>query len=251
MGVDATPPHETDSADHHPPMTRSQTKTKKSASTSQTSAPDRATRNRARRMYRKLESQYPDARCALDYENPYQLLVATILSAQCTDAQVNRITPALFERYPTPAELAAAEPAELESMIRSSGFYRNKAKALKQAATGLVENFDAQVPDTMHDLLSLRGVARKTANVVLGNAFGIEEGVVVDTHVKRLSRRMGLTRQTDPGKIEKDLMALFTRNSWTMLAHLLIRHGREVCGARKPQCEQCVVSRDCPKIGVG
>jgi len=205
---------------------------------------------RARAIYRKLLQTYPEATCALRHRNPYELLVATVLSAQCTDERVNKVTPALFRKYPTPAHLARAVPAELEAAIRSTGFYRNKSKALRSAATDIVEKHGGQVPDTMEALTALHGVARKTANVVLGNAFGKNEGVVVDTHVLRLSRRMGLTTEKDPNKVERELMALFPRRHWAMLAHLLIWHGRRICQARKPACAQCSVNALCPKVGV-
>jgi endonuclease-3 len=204
----------------------------------------------AEEVYARLRAAYPDAACALHHRNPFELLVATILSAQCTDVRVNMVTPALFARYPGPRQFAAAEIPEVEQAIRSTGFYHNKAKAIVGASKLLVEKFGAQVPQTMEELLELPGVARKTANVVLGNAFGKNEGVVVDTHVARLSGRLGLSRQKDPVKIERDLAALFPRDQWTMLAHLLIFHGRRVCAARRPACERCVLSALCSKIGV-
>ncbi len=207
-------------------------------------------RRRAQRVYRALARACPDARCALDHRNPYELLVATILSAQCTDVRVNMVTPDLFQRYPNPKALADAKPAELESLIRSTGFYRNKAKALRGAAHAITEQHGGRVPDTMDELIALPGVARKTANVVLGNAFGKNIGVVVDTHVARLSKRLGFTEHTDARKIERDLMDLFPRRNWTMLSHLLIFHGRQVCQARKPRCDDCPVLKDCPQIGV-
>ncbi len=212
---------------------------------------DAATKKRrAGRVYRKLLETYPDATCALHHRNAFELLIATILSAQCTDARVNMVTPTLFARFPTPQAMAEADQTELETIIRSTGFYRNKAKSIKGAAQAIVEKFGGKVPQTMEELLHLPGVARKTANVVLGNAFDKNEGVVVDTHVGRLSNRLGFTSHKDPKKIEQDLMALFPRKSWTMLAHLLIYHGRQVCIARKPRCEVCPVNRDCPKVGV-
>jgi endonuclease-3 len=205
---------------------------------------------RAGRLLAALRKAHPGASCALLHRNPFELLVATILSAQCTDERVNKVTPALFARYPTPRRMADAGPAELEALIKSTGFFRNKAKALREASRGIVESFDGEVPRTMDQLLTLRGVARKTANVVLGTAFGINEGVVVDTHVQRLSRRMGLTREQNPERIERDLMALFPRRHWTELAHLLIWHGRRVCPARKPRCPECTLRPLCPRIGV-
>lgn len=207
-------------------------------------------KRRARRLYRGLQTLYPDAQCELDHRNAYELLVATILSAQCTDARVNQVTPALFARFPTPAALAEAEPGEVEQMIRSTGFYRNKAKALLASSRDIVSRHGGAVPDSMDALLTLHGVARKTANVVLGDAFQKNEGVVVDTHVKRLVRRMGLTDHTQPERVETDLMALFPRATWRLLSHLLIWHGRRVCGARKPDCAHCGVRPHCPRVGV-
>lgn len=209
-----------------------------------------ATRQRAEALYRAMRQLYPQARCALHHTNPFQLLVATILSAQCTDVRVNMVTPRLFARYPTPQAMAAASLQELQQQIRSTGFFRNKAQSLKQSSEMLVRDFGGRVPDSMEELLKLPGVARKTANVVLGNAFGKNEGVVVDTHVARVSARLGLTRHADPVKIERDLMALFPQRQWTMLAHLLIGHGRAICVARKPRCEVCPVLKLCPRVGV-
>ena len=207
-------------------------------------------KDRAPEIYRRLSKEYPDARCALDHRNPYELLVATILSAQCTDKRVNMVTPALFEKYPHASALAVANPDELQEMIKSTGFFRNKSKSLLGMATTVTEQHDGDVPHTMEQLVRLPGVGRKTANVVLGNAFDQNEGVVVDTHVSRLSNRLAFTRETDPVKIESDLMRLFPRKQWTMLAHLLISHGREICDARRPRCEQCVVSDLCPSSRV-
>ena len=210
----------------------------------------RPTPERAREIYDRLAEHYPDAHCALDYKSPYQLLVATILSAQCTDKRVNMVTPALFKRYRTPASMAGANPAELEDMIKSTGFYRNKAKSLLGMSRALVDRHRGQVPDELQELVALPGVGRKTANVVLGNAFGKNEGVVVDTHVGRVSQRLGLTRETDPVKIEQDLMRLFPSERWTMLAHLLIEHGRRICVARRPKCEECFLNDICPSSRV-
>lgn len=207
-------------------------------------------RQRARRVYGELSKIYPDAKCALHYRDAYQLLLATILSAQCTDTRVNMVTPELFKKYPTPAKMAKASSIAIEEAIRSTGFYRNKAKSLIGSSRLLVQKHHGEVPDTMEQLIQLPGVARKTANVVLGNAFGKNEGVVVDTHVGRLSRRLGLSSHTDPNKVEQDLMALFPRDNWAILAHLLILHGRAVCGARKPRCDRCTLAKMCPKIGV-
>ena len=182
----------------------------------------------------------------MTFENPFQLLIATILSAQCTDKRVNMVTPALFAAYPTPQSLAAARQEDVEEIVRTTGFFRNKAKSIIGMATALVERHDGRVPDTMDDLVQLPGVGRKTANVILGNAFGRNEGVVVDTHVTRLANRLGLTTTSDAVKIEQDLMPLFPREQWTMLAHLLIEHGRRICDARKPRCVECVLSDICP-----
>lgn len=209
-------------------------------------------RLRADEIYKRLQKLYPDAHCALEHADAFQLIIATILSAQCTDDRVNMVTPILFARFPTPQAMAQADIAELEQIVRSTGFYRNKAKSIKECARGITERFGGQVPRTMDELLSLRGVARKTANVVLGNAYGINEGIVVDTHVGRLSHRMGLTKHGDKEavKIEQDLIKLFDRDRWTMLAHLLIFHGRQVCAARKPACDRCPLSDICPRAGL-
>jgi endonuclease-3 len=207
-------------------------------------------KERAPQIYALLQRQYPDAECALDHRNPYELLVATILSAQCTDARVNMVTPALFAKYPTPESMSVAPPSDLEDMIRSTGFFRNKTKSLLGMSNAVVEKHAGQVPASMDALVKLPGVGRKTANVVLGNAFGTNEGVVVDTHVSRLSQRLQLSRQSDPVKIEQDLIGLFPRDRWTMLSHLLISHGREICDARKPECERCVVNHLCPSSRV-
>jgi endonuclease-3 len=205
---------------------------------------------RAPEIYRRLAAEYPDAKCALDHRNPYELIVATILSAQCTDKRVNIVTPALFEKYPDAAALAIADPEALQEMIKSTGFFRNKTKSLLGMAHVVSATHGGVVPATMEELVKLPGVGRKTANVVLGNAFGRDEGVVVDTHVSRLSQRLALSRESEPVKIEQDLMALFPREQWTMLAHLLISHGREICDARKPLCERCVVNDLCPSSRV-
>jgi len=207
-------------------------------------------KQRAPVVFERLHDAYPDAHCALDFRNPYELLVATILSAQCTDKRVNLTTPALFARYPAPEALAAAKPEELEQMIKSTGFFRSKTKSLIGMATAVSERFSGRVPDTMEELVTLPGVGRKTANVILGNAYGRNDGVVVDTHVTRLSERLGFTRQTDAVKIEQDLVKLFPREHWTLLAHLLIEHGRQVCVARTPKCEQCVLNDLCPSSRV-
>ncbi len=205
-----------------------------------------AERERLGAVTTALLAAYPDADCALSHEAPHELLVATILSAQCTDERVNMVTPALFDRFPTTAALAAAPLPELERLIHSTGFFRNKAKNLQGAMRGVVERFGGAVPRTMEDLLTLPGVARKTANVVLGTAFGIADGIVVDTHVTRLANRLGYTRQQDPVKIERDLVDVVPRESWIAFSHTLILHGRQVCDARKPACERCVVRALCP-----
>jgi endonuclease-3 len=194
----------------------------------------------------RLKSEYPGAKTALDWKNPLELLVATILSAQTTDVRVNAVTPTLFAKYPTAADYAAADPTELEEDIRPTGFFRNKAKSLRGMARALVDDHGGEVPRTMEDLVALPGVGRKTANVVLGNAFSIDEGVVVDTHVRRLSNRLGFTTHNDPEKIERDLMQTVPKRDWTVFSHLLILHGRSVCKARKPACSDCVVNDLCP-----
>jgi endonuclease-3 len=205
---------------------------------------------RAAEIFARLAAEYPGARCELDYRTPYQLLVATILSAQCTDVRVNLVTPAFFARYPTPRALARAEREDVEELIRSTGFFRNKAKSLIGMAQALTERHGGEVPREMAALRELPGVGRKTANVILGNAYGINEGVTVDTHVTRLAGRLRLSRQPTPEKIEQDLMKLFPRSDWTLLSHLLIWHGRRVCLARRPRCEACVVNELCPSARV-
>ena len=203
-------------------------------------------RERVAQLVETLPEVYPGAHCELDFKTPLQLLIATILSAQCTDNRVNMVTPRLFARYKTAAEFAAVPQETLEEAIRSTGFFRNKAKSIRAAAAAIAEQHGGKVPDTMEALHALPGVGRKTANVVLGNAFGKDEGVVVDTHVARLSQRLGLTKQTDAEKIEADLMKLVPRQHWTMWSHWLIWHGRRRCFARKPDCHQCEVLRLCP-----
>ena len=198
----------------------------------------------------RLKRQYPDARTELDYETPLQLAVATILSAQCTDKRVNMVTPLLFQTFPTAAALADAPPEKLEEIIKSTGFFRNKTKSLIGLGKALVERHNGEIPDSMEELVKLPGIGRKTANVILGNAFMKNEGIVVDTHVARVSYRLGLTRETDPVKIEQDLMPLFPREDWALLSHLLIFHGRRVCEARKPKCEICVLNDICPSSRV-
>jgi endonuclease-3 len=198
----------------------------------------------------RLAKHDPHPRCALDHANPYELLAATILSAQCTDVRVNLVTPALFARYPAPGDLAAAEQEDVEELVRTTGFFRNKAKNLIGMARGLVERHDSQVPEGMDDLLELPGVARKTANVVRGECFGLADGVVVDTHVNRISKRLGFSREDDPVKVERDLMALIPPEDWIVFSHRIIRLGRTFCPARKPRCEECPLSGPCPRRGV-
>lgn len=209
-----------------------------------------ARRERAAEIVRRLHAEYPDARCSLDHTNAYELLTATILSAQCTDERVNMVTPALFRRYPAPAQLAAAPQEDVEELIRSTGFFRNKARSLLGMAAAVVDRHAGEVPPRMADLVALPGVGRKTANVVLGNAFGISEGVVVDTHVRRLSNRLRLSTQDDPEKIEQDLMKVVDRAEWTDMSHLFIYHGRAVCRAPTPRCEVCVLADICPSSRV-
>ncbi len=204
----------------------------------------------AAEIERRLLVEYPDAHCELDFATPLQLLEATILSAQCTDKRVNMVTPELFKRYPSAAALADANMDELETVIRSTGFYRNKAKSLVGMAQALVDDHGGEVPRTMAELIKLPGVGRKTANVILGNAFGLNEGIVVDTHVARLATRFGFTDETDPVKVEKALLPLFPKDSWTKFSHLLIWHGRRTCDARKPRCEGCSLRDICPSADV-
>jgi endonuclease III len=201
---------------------------------------------RAPAILERLERAYPEAKCALDHRNAFELLVATILSAQTTDVRVNMVTPALFARYPDAAALARARQTDVEKIIQSTGFFRNKARSIIGMAQALVADHNGRVPSAMDQLVSLPGVGRKTANVVLGNAFGVNEGVVVDTHVARLSKLLGLTRHGDPAKIERALMQLFPRDDWALLSHLLIFHGRRVCIARRPKCGECVLADLCP-----
>jgi endonuclease-3 len=205
---------------------------------------------RTKKIIASLKQVYPDAHCELNHSNPLELLIATILSAQCTDKRVNLVTPELFKKYPSAAAFAAAPLADLERAIQSTGFFRNKAKAIKTACQAIAEKHGGQVPRTMEELLTLGGVGRKTANVVLGNAFGVNTGVVVDTHVARLANRLGLTKQTAPEKIETELMQLVPKAEWTLFSHLLIWHGRRRCYARNPDCANCEIRPLCPRIGV-
>lgn len=201
-------------------------------------------------IWRTLKKTYPDARCELDYRNPYELLVATILSAQCTDRRVNAVTPALFARYPDARTMAAANRADVEQIIASTGFFRNKATNILGMAAKVCEVHDGEVPDTLDELVKLPGVGRKTANVVLGNAFGVP-GLTIDTHFGRLARRFSWSAEQDPVKVERDVMALFKPKDWTMLSHVLIWHGRRICHARKPACGACPIAKLCPSFGEG
>jgi endonuclease III len=210
----------------------------------------KARAERAQKVYELLAAEYRDAHCELDFENAFQLAVATILSAQTTDQRVNSVTPALFKAYPDAKALASAGQTDVEEIIRSTGFFRNKAKSIIGFARGLMAEHGGKVPASMKELAALPGVGRKTASVILGNAFGIAEGVVVDTHVTRLATLLGFTREKTAEKIERDLMELFDRDRWTLLSHLLIWHGRRVCIARRPKCEECAVSHLCPSSRV-
>jgi len=205
---------------------------------------------RARRINRELAALYPDAHCELDFSNPFQLLVATVLSAQTTDVRVNLTTPALFAKYPTPEDLAAANPEDIETILKPTGFFRAKTKSVIGLSAAIRDRFGGEVPGRMADLVTLPGVGRKTANVVLGNAFGLP-GITVDTHFARLSRRFGWTSQSDPDKIEQEVGALLPKSEWTMLSHRLIWHGRRVCFARKPACGACGIAALCPSFGLG
>lgn len=207
-------------------------------------------KERAKEIYDRLSQRYPSPEPALLWSNPWELLVATALSAQCTDERVNMVTPVFFERWPEIQDAAHADVAEIEEVVRSTGFFRNKAKNVKAAATRIMEVYDGAVPQTMAELITLGGVARKTASIVLSNAFGINEGIAVDTHVKRLAFRLGLTTKTDPIQIEKDLMPLYPKEAWGDINHYLVFYGREICPARKPKCDECDLNDICPKKGV-
>jgi endonuclease III len=209
-----------------------------------------STKQRANEILLRLKQLYPDATCSLDYETPVQLLVATILSAQCTDERVNKVTPELFRQFPDAAAIAAADPAEIEFLVKSTGFFRNKAKNIHAACCLIMQEYGGEVPQGFTDLLKLPGVARKTANVVSANAFGINMGVTVDTHVKRLSYRLGLTQYTDPVRIERDLMTLLPQPDWENWSIRLIYHGRAVCNARKPSCDRCQLADLCPSAAL-
>jgi endonuclease-3 len=217
---------------------------------SQRASRDDDRKQRARKIARQLAKTYGGAECALKHDNPFQLLVATILSAQCTDERVNLVTPALFARYPTPAALAASKQADVEKLIQSTGFFRAKATNLRGMAQALVEKFNGELPRTLDEMVSLPGVGRKTANVVLGTAFGLPTGVVVDTHVRRITRLLGLTKHLNPEKIEQDLQALLPKSEWINFSHRLIHHGRRVCNARKPNCPECPLLKLCPRVGL-
>jgi endonuclease-3 len=206
-------------------------------------------RRRASLVFRRLTKLYPDAHCALRHESPFQLLIATVLSAQCTDARVNMVTPGLFRRFPDPASFAHAELKDIEEAIRSTGFFRNKAKNIRALCRALIDRHGGQVPRTLEELVELPGVGRKTANVVLGDGFGVP-GITVDTHVGRLSRRLGFTKHADAVRAERDLMTIWRHKDWTLYSHRMIFHGRQVCSARKPRCEACTLADICPKIGV-
>jgi len=203
-------------------------------------------KERSKKIIPILEKEYYSEKIALRYRNPLELLIATILSAQCTDRKVNEVTEILFKKYTTIESYANAELKELEKDVKQTGFYRNKAKNIQLACKMLIENFGSQVPRSMNDLIKIRGVARKTANIVLSNAYGIIEGIAVDTHVSRLSKRLGLTREKNPNKIEEDLMKIIPRNKWSRITNLLIFHGRKICKARKPKCSKCILAGDCP-----
>lgn len=203
-------------------------------------------KQRARKVTRILKRAYPDARCTLDHSNAFELLIATILSAQCTDERVNIVTSDLFRKYRRPEDYLKVSPKELQRDVRTTGFFRNKARSIQGTAKILTEHYSGKVPETIEELLELPGVARKTANVVLGNAFGVISGIVVDTHVTRLSRRLGLTGQSHAEKIEKDLVELVSKKDWIIFSHLLIAHGRKICKARSPLCAECVIEKLCP-----
>jgi len=206
-------------------------------------------KNHAKEIFSRLKNAYPTAKCSLQFRSPHELLISTILSAQCTDKRVNQVTPGLFKKYPTVKAFAIADIEELKNDIRSTGFYNHKAKSIQQSMRAIVEKHSGDVPGTLGKLILLNGVGRKTANVVLGDAFGIP-GIVVDTHVRRLSNRMGLTKNSNPEKIEQDLMKLFPPDQWTLLGHLMIDHGRAICIARKPKCPDCSLNDICPSAEI-
>lgn len=206
-------------------------------------------KKRMREILKILKREYPEARCSLDFQTPYELLVATVLSAQCTDERVNKVTPELFRHFGTPEKMAKAGIAEIEKLIQSTGFFRNKAKGLSESAKAIVEQYRGEVPSDLESLTKLRGVGRKTANVVLGNAYGVPS-IVVDTHVLRVSKRLGFTTSADAFKVEQALMQVIERKDWTEFGHLMIHHGRAICTARRAYCEKCPIARLCPKVGV-
>jgi endonuclease-3 len=214
------------------------------------SVPNDETKSRARKVLRGLKRAYPDAECALHHDGPFQLLAATILSAQCTDERVNMVTPALFEKFPTAETLAKGRIRDIERIVKSTGFFRAKAKSLKGMAQGLVADHGGEFPREVEDLVKLPGVGRKTANVVLGVCYGIASGVVVDTHVRRISNLLGLTTEDNPEKIEKDLMGLLPKKEWIAYSHRIIHHGRKICIARRPQCRECPLLRCCERVGL-
>ena len=220
------------------------------ASRAKSSKPSAALKQTTKKVVARLKADYPDAKCALKHRSAFQLLIATILSAQCTDERVNLVTKDLFRTYPKPADFAAAPLSDIEEAVRSTGFYRNKAKNIKACCEGLLEHHGGKIPKDLDALVELAGVGRKTANVVLGTAYGIPTGVVVDTHVGRISRRLGLTKQKDAVKVELDLMELLPQQEWIDYSHRMIHHGRQVCAARKPLCEECSMKKFCPQIGV-
>ena len=226
------------------------TKMKKTTKKTTPREPLDVLKKRTREIIRKLKRAYPDAKCSLNHTNPFELLVATILSAQCTDERVNIVTADLFRKYSGPQDYLNVSPRELEKDIQSTGFFRNKTKSIQGTSKMLLDDYGGRVPQTMDELLELPGVARKTANVVLGNAFDIKSGVVVDTHVTRLSHRLGLSQEKDPTKIERDLVELVPRKDWVIFPHLLIAHGRKICRARNPLCDQCPVEKPCPSSSV-
>jgi endonuclease III len=231
-------------------MTAAVPRAKKRPARGKKPASRRDPRTLAPQVVVRLAADYPDVTCALENESAFELLIATILSAQCTDERVNMVTPELFRRWPTPADMAAAPIPALEKVIHSTGFYRNKAKNIKACSRELTEKYDGEIPRDIERMIELPGVGRKTANVVLGTCYGLATGVVVDTHVTRISRRLGLTKHTDATKIEKDLMQLVPQNEWVNFAHRMIHHGRRICMARKPKCDDCSMRTFCPKIGV-
>lgn len=223
---------------------------KKSASKKKSNSPDPELKKRVSGILRRLKKQYGDAECALIHDTPFQLLTATILSAQCTDERVNATTPALFKKYPTPAKLSAAKLSDVEKIVKPLGFFRSKAKNITGMAQVLMAEHEGEIPKTLEELVALPGVGRKTANVVLGTAFGIPSGVVVDTHVKRISNLLGLTASKNPEIIERDLIQILPKKEWIMYSHRLIHHGRQICIARRPNCQECPLLQYCPRVGL-